>query len=185
MRPRRPSSQSGFYGQCGGVRTYLSCCTCCGVQQAGEYYPWIRDNEARVRFGYNVRRATSCSCLSSQRLSRLLLVRFTILRPGSSILELAPIASIYLAVWVAIGGRGRLYGAVIGAAFVSLLSSYFTGGQALTFPSDLPLCAGLNGGSVLLGLSFVAVTLYAPKGLAGLLIILIVKGASDGSAASR
>ena len=30
--------------------------------------------------------------------------------------EIAPIASIYLAVWVAIGGRGRLYGAVIGAA---------------------------------------------------------------------
>ena len=46
----------------------------------------IRDNEARVRFlGYNVK-ATSCSCLSSQRLSRLLLVRFTILRLGSSIL---------------------------------------------------------------------------------------------------
>ena len=33
--------------------------------------------------------------------------------------EVAPIASVYLAVWVAIGGRGRLYGAVIGAAFVS------------------------------------------------------------------
>jgi urea transport system permease protein len=44
--------------------------------------------------------------------------------------EIAPIASIYLAVWVAIGGRGRIYGAVIGAAFVSLLSSWFTGGQA-------------------------------------------------------
>ena len=43
--------------------------------------------------------------------------------------ELAPIASIYLAVWVAIGGRGRLYGAVIGAAFVSLLSSLFTSGR--------------------------------------------------------
>ena len=43
--------------------------------------------------------------------------------------ELAPIASIYLAVWVAIGGRGYLYGALIGAAFVSLASSYFTGGQ--------------------------------------------------------
>ena len=40
--------------------------------------------------------------------------------------ELAPIASIYLAVWVAIGGRGRIYGAVIGAAFVSLVSSFFT-----------------------------------------------------------
>ncbi len=44
--------------------------------------------------------------------------------------EMMPIASIYLAVWVAIGGRGRLYGAVIGAVVVSLLSSWFTGGRA-------------------------------------------------------
>ena len=44
--------------------------------------------------------------------------------------EMAPIASIYLAVWVAIGGLGRLYSAVIGAAFVSLLSTCFTVGQA-------------------------------------------------------
>ncbi len=44
--------------------------------------------------------------------------------------EVAPIASVYLAVWVAIGGRGRLYGAVIGAAFVRLVSSWFTGGRA-------------------------------------------------------
>ena len=35
--------------------------------------------------------------------------------------EIAPIASIYLAVWVAIGGRGRLYGAVIGAALLAFL----------------------------------------------------------------
>ena len=40
------------------------------------------------------------------------LVRLHAINPA----ELAPIASIYLAVWVAIGGRGRLYGAVIGAA---------------------------------------------------------------------
>ena len=43
--------------------------------------------------------------------------------------ELAPIASIYVAVWDSIGGRGRLYGAVLGAASVSLISSYFTSGQ--------------------------------------------------------
>jgi urea transport system permease protein len=45
--------------------------------------------------------------------------------------EAAPIALIYLAVWVAIDGRGRLYGAAIGTAFVSLVSRWFNGGQAL------------------------------------------------------
>ena len=33
----------------------------------------------------------------------------------------------------AIGGRGRLYGAAIGAVFVSLVSTWFTGGQAPIF----------------------------------------------------
>ena len=83
--------------------------------------------------------------------------------------ELAPIASIYLAVWVAIGGRGRLYGAVIGAAFVSLLSSWFTGGPAAD-RSRLGFVTinWVDWWLVLLGLAFVAVTLFAPKGIGGL-----------------
>jgi urea transport system permease protein len=85
-----------------------------------------------------------------------------IINPG----EIAPIASIYLAVWVAIGGRGRLYGAVIGAAVVSLLSSWFTGGQA---PTSLGFYTidWVDWWPVLLGLGFVLVTLFAPKGSAG------------------
>ena len=82
--------------------------------------------------------------------------------------ELAPIASIYLAVWVAIGGRGRLYGAVIGAALVSLLSSWFTGGRVPSIPLGFATLKWVDWWQVLLGLSFVAVTLYAPRGLAGL-----------------
>ena len=82
--------------------------------------------------------------------------------------ELAPIASIYLAVWVAIGGRGRLYGAVIGAAFVSLLSSWFTGGTAPSIPLGFYTIHWVDWWTVLLGLSFVLVTLFAPKGIGGL-----------------
>ena len=82
--------------------------------------------------------------------------------------EIAPIASIYLAVWVAIGGRGRLYGAVIGAAFVSLLSTWFTGGQAPDIDLGFYRIQWVDWWIVLLGLSFVAVTLFAPKGIGGL-----------------
>jgi len=82
--------------------------------------------------------------------------------------ELAPIASIYLAVWVAIGGRGRLYGAVIGAAFVSLLSSLFTSGRLPDIPLGPVSLNWVDWWLVLLGLAFVAVTLFAPKGIGGL-----------------
>jgi urea transport system permease protein len=69
---------------------------------------------------------------------------------------------------VAIGGRGRLYGAVLGAAFVSLLSSWFTGGRAPDLSLGFYTVKWVDWWLVLLGLSFVAVTLFAPKGLAGL-----------------
>jgi urea transport system permease protein len=82
--------------------------------------------------------------------------------------EIAPIASIYLAVWVAIGGRGRLYGAVIGAALVSLLSSWFTGGQAPDIPLGFYTIKWVDWWLVLLGLSFVGVTIFTPKGMGGL-----------------
>ena len=81
---------------------------------------------------------------------------------------LAPIASIYLAVWVAIGGRGRLYGSVIGAALVSLLPSGFTSGGVPSVPLGFYTIDWVDWWKVLLGLSFVLVTLFAPKGIGGL-----------------
>lgn len=129
----------------------------------------IRDNEARVRFlGYSVEAYklalfTLTACIAAMA-GALYYPQAGIINPA----EIAPIASIYLAVWVAIGGRGRLYGAVIGAAVVSLLSTWFTGGQAPDIPLGFYTIKWVDWWLVLLGLSFVAVTLFAPQGIGGL-----------------
>ncbi|MEO1307527.1 MAG: urea ABC transporter permease subunit UrtC, partial [Pseudomonadota bacterium] len=129
----------------------------------------IRDDEARVRFlGYNVEAyklvVFTVTAVIAAIAGALYYPQAGIINPA----EIAPIASIYLAVWVAIGGRGRLYGAVIGAAFVSLLSSWFTGGGAPDVNLGFYRIQWTDWWLVLLGLSFVAVTLFAPKGIGGL-----------------
>ncbi|MGB3408593.1 MAG: urea ABC transporter permease subunit UrtC [Jannaschia sp.] len=129
----------------------------------------IRDDEARVRFlGYEVEHyklaiftGTAMACGLA---GALYYPQAGIVNPA----EIAPIASIYLAVWVAIGGRGRLYGAVIGAVVVSLASSWFTGGGAPNIDLGFYEIRWTDWWLVLLGLSFVLVTLLAPKGLGGL-----------------
>ena len=134
----------------------------------------IRDNESRVRFlGYHVESyklfVFTLTAVVAAIAGALYYPQAGIINPA----EIAPIASIYLAVWVAIGGRGRLYGAVIGAAFVSLLSSWFTGGGAPAIPLGFYTIQWTDWWLVLLGVSFVAVTLYAPKGIGGLFDYLV------------
>ena len=129
----------------------------------------IRDDEARVRFlGYPVEAyklfVFTLTALVATLAGVLYYPQAGIINPA----ELAPIASIYLAVWVAIGGRGRLYGAVIGAGFVSLLSSLFTSGRLPDIPLGPVSIAWVDWWLVILGFSFVAVTLLAPKGIGGL-----------------
>ncbi|KJZ19166.1 urea ABC transporter permease subunit UrtC [Loktanella sp. S4079] len=136
----------------------------------------IRDNESRVRFlGYHVESyklfVFTLTAIVAGIAGALYYPQAGIINPA----EIAPIASIYLAVWVAIGGRGRLYGAVIGAAFVSLLSSWFTGGGAPAVNLGFYTIQWTDWWLVLLGLSFVAVTLYAPKGIGGLFDYLVRK----------
>ena len=69
--------------------------------------------------------------------------------------EFAPGNSIEAAIWVAVGGRGTLIGAAIGAIAVNFAKTFFTG----AFPEYW-----LYG----LGLLFVLTTLFLPKGLLGL-----------------
>jgi urea transport system permease protein len=130
----------------------------------------IRDHEARIRFlGYDVESyklfVFTLTAVIAAAAGALYYPQAGIINPA----ELAPIASIYLAVWVAIGGRGRLYGAVIGAAFVSLLSSHLTGGQAPDINLGFTVLKWTDWWLVFLGFSFVAVTLYAPKGIGGMI----------------
>nr|WP_237401208.1 urea ABC transporter permease subunit UrtC [Rhodovulum sulfidophilum] len=129
----------------------------------------IRDDEARVRFlGYPVEAyklfVFTLTAVIAGIAGALYYPQAGIINPA----EMAPIASIYLAVWVAIGGRGRLYGAVIGAGLVSLLSSWFTGGQLPDLPLGVYTVKWVDWWQVLLGLGFVLVTLFAPKGIGGL-----------------
>ncbi len=135
----------------------------------GNVIQGIRDNEARVRFlGYQVETYKLFIFVLTAIMAA---IAGAIYYPQAGIInpaEVAPIASIYLAVWVAIGGRGRIYGAVIGAAMVSMLSSWFTGGQAPNIELGPLQIDWVDWWLVLLGLGFVAVTLYAPKGIGGL-----------------
>ncbi|MFD0980968.1 urea ABC transporter permease subunit UrtC [Tropicimonas aquimaris] len=140
----------------------------------------IRDDEARVRFlGYSVEGyklfVFTLTAVIAGIAGALYYPQAGIINPA----EIAPIASIYLAVWVAIGGRGRLYGAVIGAAFVSLLSTMFTGGQVPSIPLGFYTINWVDWWQVLLGLSFVLVTLFAPKGIGGLFDLISGRRAPD------
>jgi urea transport system permease protein len=129
----------------------------------------VRDDEARARFlGHQVEgvkllvftlTAVACGVAGALHYPQA-----GIINPG----EVAPLASVYLAVWVAIGGRGRLYGAAIGAALVSLLSSVLTGGGAPPIPLGAYTIHWTDWWTVLLGLGFVLVTLFAPQGIGGL-----------------
>ncbi|MDV3242861.1 MAG: urea ABC transporter permease subunit UrtC, partial [Methylocaldum sp.] len=68
--------------------------------------------------------------------------------------EFSPLNSLEIVVWVAVGGRGTLYGAVVGAILVNYAKTVFTG----VLP-EMWLFA--------LGAIFVLVTLLLPEGLTG------------------
>ena len=147
----------------------------------GNLMQGIRDDENRIRFlGYNVEAyklfVFVISAVMASIAGALYYPQAGIVNPT----ELAPIASIYLAVWVSIGGRGKLIGAVLGAAFVSLVSSFFTSGKIPNLDLGFFVISWVDWWLVILGLSFVAVTLFAPGGLLGALWFLVRKGMRNG-----
>jgi len=116
----------------------------------------IRDAEGRVRFlGYDpVAYKLSAYVISAMMcaLAGMLYVpQVGIINPG----EMSPAASIEMAIWAAVGGRGTLIGPVFGAFFVNGTKSVFTA----VWP---------EGWLYVLGGLFIAVTLFLPQGLMGL-----------------
>jgi len=125
--------------------------------RAGRVIRAIRDAESRVRFlGYRVESYKLWVFVFSAVLAgiagALYVPQVGIINPS----EFAPINSIEVVIWVAVGGRGTLFGAVLGALLVNYAKTYFTG----AFP-EVWLYA--------LGALFVLVTLFLPTGLVGLL----------------
>ena len=117
----------------------------------------IRDAEDRARFiGYRVETFKLWIFVFSAVLAgiagALYVPQVGIINPG----EFSPLNSIELVVWVAVGGRGTLYGAVAGAFIVNYAKTYFTG----AIP-ELWLFA--------LGGLFIVVTILMPQGIVGLI----------------
>lgn len=117
----------------------------------------IRDAESRTRFlGYRVEHyklfVFVISAMMAGVAGALYVPQVGIINPG----EFAPANSIEIVVWVALGGRGTLHGAALGAILVNFAKTYLTGAAP-----DFWL--------FFLGALFIFVTIFLPKGIAGLL----------------
>ncbi len=157
----------GFNVQAGGTRAVLFAASCLTValgllvasaivrSKLGLVLVAIRDAESRTRFiGYRVATYKTFVFVVSAMLAgiagALYVPQVGIINPG----EFSPANSIEAVIWVAVGGRGTLVGAVVGAVAVNWGKTWFTA----ALPS-LWLFA--------LGGLFVLVTLFLPKGIVG------------------
>ncbi|BAF87758.1 ABC transporter permease protein [Azorhizobium caulinodans ORS 571] len=131
-------------------------CRALVVSKYGKVLVAVRDAESRTRFlGYKVANyklvAWTLSAMLAGVAGALYVPQVGIINPG----EFAPANSIETVIWVAVGGRGTLVGAALGALVVNAGKTWFTGAlpEAWLFA---------------LGALFVVVTLFLPRGIIGL-----------------
>jgi urea transport system permease protein len=154
----------------------------------------IRDAESRTRFvGYRVENykllVFTVSAMMAGVAGALYVPQVGIINPS----EFSPANSIEAVIWVAVGGRGTLVGAALGAVLVNFAKTFFTGAFFATLMANLGALLGsaitsaIGGvaGSILgngvklvitaagswpvvLGLLFILVTIFLPKGILGL-----------------
>ena len=116
----------------------------------------IRDAESRTRFiGYRVESYklfvfTLSACMAGVA-GALYVPQVGIINPS----EFAPGNSIEAVIWVAVGGRGTLVGAALGAIVVNYAKTFFTSGALAPY------------WLFMLGAMFILVTLLLPKGIVG------------------
>jgi urea transport system permease protein len=158
----------GFNVQAETTRTALFSITCVALMLAfvlcralitskfGKVLIAIRDAETRTRFlGYRVESYklfvfTLSACMAGVA-GALYVPQVGIINPS----EFAPGNSIEAVIWVAVGGRGTLSGAVIGAVLVNYAKTFFTSGFLAPY------------WLFMLGSLFIGVTLLLPRGIVG------------------
>jgi urea transport system permease protein len=158
----------GFNIQSQGTRIALFCATIIALMLTfviariivsstyGKVLVAIRDAESRTRFlGYRIEHhkllVFTLSAMIAAVAGALYVPQIGIINPS----EFSPTNSIEAVVWVAVGGRGTLVGAALGAVVVNYLKTLFTTGWLAAY--WLFALGGL----------FVIVTLAMPKGLIG------------------
>ncbi len=159
----------GFNIQSDGTRAALFSLSCLALalgyviaaavtgSKFGQVTVAIRDAESRTRFlGYRVENYKTVIFVLSAMMAgvagALYVPQVGIINPG----EFAPANSIEAVIWVAVGGRGTLVGAALGAVLVNWGKTFFTG----ALPEYWLFC---------LGALFVLVTLFLPQGIFGLI----------------
>jgi len=136
---------------------YLAC-RAIVTSKLGKVLIAIRDAEARTRFlGYRVESYklfvfTVSACMAGIA-GALYVPQVGIINPS----EFAPGNSIEAVIWVAVGGRGTLTGAALGAVLVNYAKTYFTSGVLAPY------------WLFMLGALFIGVTLLLPRGVIGTL----------------
>ncbi len=176
----------GFPVQAEGTRNALLVVSCAALalgflicravvtSKFGKVLVAIRDAEARTRFlGYRVEAYklfvfTLSACMAGVA-GALYVPQVGIINPS----EFAPGNSIEAVIWVAVGGRGTLTGAVLGAFVVNYAKTYFTSG--FLAPYWLFMLGGL----------FIAVTLALPRGIVGTLQWGLARRAAARAAAAE
>jgi urea transport system permease protein len=155
---RSPATEAALFALTVAILAlgYLAC-RFVVTSRAGRVVQAVRDAESRARFiGYRVESYKLWVFVFSAVLAgiagALYVPQIGIINPS----EFEPLNSIAVVVWVAVGGRGTLYGALAGALLVNYAKTYLTGALP-----EVWLYA--------LGALFVLVTLFLPRGLAGLI----------------
>ncbi|RYZ68577.1 MAG: urea ABC transporter permease subunit UrtC [Proteobacteria bacterium] len=135
--------------------SYLAC-RALVTSRAGRVVAAVRDAESRTRFiGYRVENyklfVFTFSAIIAGIAGALYVPQVGIINPS----EFSPINSIEVVIWVAIGGRGTLYGAIAGAVLVNYAKTAFS--------TALP-----SAWLYFLGALFIVTTLFLPHGFVGL-----------------
>ncbi|MGA8075857.1 MAG: urea ABC transporter permease subunit UrtC [Xanthobacteraceae bacterium] len=147
-----------FSISCVALMLGLLICRVVVTSKFGKVLIAIRDAENRTRFlgyrveSYKVLLFTLSACMAGVA-GALYVPQVGIINPG----EFAPANSIEAVIWVAVGGRGTLVGAAVGAILVNYAKTYFTSG--VLAPYWLFMLGGL----------FIGVTLLLPRGIIGTL----------------
>ncbi|WP_422368656.1 urea ABC transporter permease subunit UrtC [Pelagibius sp.] len=125
--------------------------------KAGLIFQGIRDHEDRVRyFGYDVANFKIFAFSLSAAIAGVAGMLYTVVMEFASPTFLGVPLSLSVVIWVAVGGRGSLLGATLGAIIV-------TGTQGALSESE----TFLETWTLIMGFIFVMVVLFLPKGLAG------------------
>jgi len=154
----QPSTRLGLYiASVMALGLGYICCRFITTSKLGRVLLALRDAEGRLRFlGYSVTNAKllvfTVSAVLAGIAGALYVPQVGIINPS----EFSPGNSIEIAIWVSVGGRGTLVGAIVGAVLVNSAKTWLTGAAPETW-------------LFVLGALFIVTTLVFPRGIVGLL----------------